>query len=137
MNLSMRVVVALAVAFGLTVAIAVALVQNSDFGDTSAIAAEELAKDEDPLKGLSVEALKAMPPEQFAEMFPEKAEAILNPESARQISSAGSKSDDPEYLRAVIQKLGGDPPADASTKELQDMLEHISVQSDQTGQGGK
>ena len=61
-------------------------------------------------------------PEQLAELFPEKAEAILVPEAFNQVKSAGGNADDPEYLRAVLQKAGIEAPEGASTKELQDLL---------------
>jgi hypothetical protein len=77
-------------------------------------------------KNLPVEVLKALPPEELAELFPEKAEAILVPEAFGQVKTTGSEQNDPKYLRAVIQKLGGEAPESASTKELQDILANLS-----------
>ena len=38
-----------------------------------------------------------------------------------------AEQNDPESLRAVIQKLGGEAPEGASTKELQDILASLSA----------
>ena len=130
-GVSMKAIVGIAVFIGLLIAIVAIVVQNSDVDSAVASAKDSSADGLDP-KNLPPEVLKALPPEELAEIFPEKAEAILNPDSVKQIASGGKQSDDPKYLRAVLEKLGADPPADATTKELQDMLAHID-QSDFTG----
>jgi hypothetical protein len=80
-------------------------------------------------KNLPVEVLKALPDEELAEIFPEKAEEILNPDALDQVKTGGKDSNDPEYLRAVLEKMGADPPVDATTKQLQDMLVHVEDQN--------
>lgn len=127
-NLSLKNLVIIAVITGLAVGIVAAFAGNVDFGGREPAVAQSGSKDDSESEKLSNEVLKALPPEQLAEMYPEKAEAILNPESAEQFKSAGSKSDDPEYLRAVLEKLGADPPEDATTKQLQEMLAHVETQ---------
>ena len=117
----MKIIVVIALFFGVIIGVTFAVMQSNSSGDGSPRAKASSSKELDP-KNLSAEVLKAMPPEQLAEIFPEKAEAILNPDSVNQIKSGVNSSDDPEYLRAVLGKLGIDPPADATTKELRDML---------------
>lgn len=128
----MKLIVTAAVIFGLIIGISFAVIQgNSSGGDQTGNDAST-ATELDPKK-LPPEVLKALPPEELAEIFPEKADAILNPDSASQINPGGKDSDDPEYLRAVIEKLGGEAPADASTKELQDILANLSVDINTSG----
>ncbi len=129
-----RTVLLSAVIIGLFVGVALAFAQ---YGATRNDGGTDTAKDAssaelDP-KNLPVEVLKALPPEELAEMFPEKAEGILNPDSSSQVKSTGGDSNDPAYLRAVIQKLGGEAPEGATTKELQDMLANLSTGSGATG----
>jgi len=128
----LKIIVVIAVFFGVIVGVAFAVVQSNSTGDVSASAEASSAKELDP-KNLPPEVLKALPPEQLAEIYPEKAEAILNPYSVSQIAKGGKTSDDPEYLRVVLEKMGADPPADATTKELQDILAHISESTDLQG----
>ncbi len=128
----MKIIVVIAVFFGLIIGVTFAVMQSKSTDDGSSSAEASSAKELDP-KNLSAEVLKAMPPEQLAELFPEKAEAILNPESVSQFAKGGKSSDDPEYLRALLLKMGADPPADATTKELQDMLAHVSESTDLQG----
>lgn len=129
----MKIIIAIAVVIGLVVGIGFAVLTNGRSSDAGSSAAASSKSDEiDPAK-LPAEVLKALPPEQLAEMFPEKAEAILNPELAEQINAGGKSSDDPKYLRAVLEKMGANPPADATTKQLQDMLAHASAESAPSG----
>ena len=128
----MKIIVVIAVLFGLIIGVTFAVMQSKSTDDGSSSAEASSTTELDP-KNLSAEVLKAMPPEQLAELFPEKAEAILNPESVNQITKGGKSSDDPEYLRALLLKMGADPPADATTKELQDMLAHVSESTDLQG----
>jgi hypothetical protein len=128
----LKIIVAIAVFFGLIIGITFAVVQTNSTNDGSLSAEASGTKELDP-KNLPPEVLKSLPPEELAELFPEKSEAILNPESAKQIATGGKISNDPKYLRAVLEKLGADPPADATTKELQDMLAHISESTDIQG----
>ena len=128
----MKIIIVIAVLFGLIVGVTSAVIKSNSTNDGARSAEASSAKELDP-KNLSAEVLKAMPPEQLAELFSEKAEAILNPESVSQFAKGGKTSDDPEYLRAVLEKMGADPPADATTKELQDMLAHISESTDVQG----
>ena len=128
----MKIIVVAAVFSGLIVGITFAAIQSKSTNDGS-LSAEASSTKELDRKNLPPEVLKALPPEELAEIFPEKAEAILNAESAKQITIGGKSSDDPEYLRAVLEKLGADPPVDATTKELQDMLAHISESTDLQG----
>jgi hypothetical protein len=128
----LKIIVVAAVFSGLIVGITFAAIQNKSTNDGSLSAEASSTKELDP-KNLPLEVLKALPPEELAEIFPEKAEAILNAESAKQITTGGKSSDDPEYLRAALEKLGADPPVDATTKELQDMLAHISESTDLQG----
>ena len=125
-NLSLKVVVVGAVLIGVIVGVSVGFAENATGGKNNKTTANATSEAETKAKELPLEVLKALPPEELAEMYPEKAEAILNPESASQIKSAGSDSNDPEYLRAVIQKLGGEAPETATTKELQDILANLS-----------
>lgn len=129
----MKIVIALAVVIGLTVGISVAIFasnQNESFDQNSVVIAND--GQSDSKRDLPIEILKALPDEQLAEIFPEKADAILNPDSAGQFTNTSKTSDDPEYLRAVLQKMGADPPADATTKQLQDMLAHGSEELNTT-----
>lgn len=128
----MKIIVVIAVFFGLIIGVTFAVMQGKSTDDGSSSAEASSTKELDP-KNLSAEVLKAMPPEQLAELFPEKAEAILNPDSVNQFAKGGKSSYDPEYLRALLLKMGGDPPADATTKELQDMLADISESTDLQG----
>ena len=128
----MKIIVVIAVFFGLIIGVTFAVMQTNSTNEGSLSAEASSTKELDP-KNLPPEVLKALPPEELAELFPEKAEAILNPESAKQIATGGKSSDDPKYLRAVLEKLGADPPVDATTKELQDMLAHISESTDIQG----
>jgi hypothetical protein len=128
-----KIVIALAVVIGLTVGISVAIFasnQNESFDQNSVVIAND--GQSDSKRDLPIEILKALPDEQLAEIFPEKADAILNPDSAGQFTNTSKTSDDPEYLRAVLQKMGADPPADATTKQLQDMLAHGSEELNTT-----
>ena len=133
----MKIIVALALIVGLVVGIGFAVLNDGGSSNAGPSAAASSKSDEIDPKNLPAEVLKALPPEQLAEMFPEKAEAILNPELAEQIKTGGKTSDDPEYLRAVLEKMGADPPADATTKELQDMLAHVSAEFESSGSSGK
>ena len=124
----LKLVLFSAVIVGLIIGVSAAFAQNFTTGNGGTIArAEESSKEELDPKNLPVEVLKALPPEELAELFPEKAEAILVPEAFSQVKSAGGDSDDPEYLRTAIQKLGGEAPGGASTKELQQMLANLSA----------
>lgn len=123
-SLSIRAVVAIAILIGLIVGVGAALTQNNS-GETDTTAASTKSSTELDKENLPVEVLKALPPEELAEMYPEKAEAILNPEAAEvfgHINQLAGSSDDPTYLRAVLQKMGISAPESASTKELQDLL---------------
>jgi hypothetical protein len=125
----LKVVVALAILIGIVAGVGFAVTQNSsDKSGSSASTASGAEATVDPRKELPVEVLKALPDEELAEIFPEKAEAILNPEVAEQIKAGSNKSNDPVYLRAVLEKMGADPPADATTSQLQEMLAHIEAQ---------
>ena len=129
----MKIVIALAVVIGLTVGIGSAVVtSNQDDSADEKSTANSSNEQSDPKRDLPIEVLKALPDEELAEIFPEKAEAILNPDSASQIKNTGKTSDDPEYLRAVLIKMGANPPADATTKQLQDMLANTSYQLNTT-----
>ncbi len=121
----MKIVVGIAVLAGLVIGLGIAVTQDGRGPNTTTAAAASSSEEKLDPKNLSTEVLKALPPEELAEIFPEKAEAILNPESVDQIKTGGKSSDDPEYLRAVLEKMGANPPADATTKELQDMLAHF------------
>ncbi len=116
-----------AVFTGLIVGVAVSFAANAGNGNDGTTSAEDASTAEIDPKNLPVEVLKALPPEELAEMFPEKAEAILNPDSSGQIKSTGGDSNDPGYLRAVLEKLGADVPENATTKELRDMLANLSA----------
>jgi hypothetical protein len=125
----LKIVAAIAVITGLVIGIGFAVIQDGR-GPSSTTASAVSSSDErfDP-KNLPVEVLKALPDEELAEIFPEKAEAILNPDSVNQINAGGKSSDDPAYLRAVLKKWGANPPEGATTKELQDMLAHVEDQN--------
>ncbi|MDP6056043.1 MAG: hypothetical protein QF590_06325 [Dehalococcoidia bacterium] len=132
----MKIVVALAVFIGLATGVGFTVLQdNRDSSGSSGSRINTAQPAADPRKDLPVEVLKSLPDEELAEIFPEKAEAILVPESVKQFTSSGGQYDDPEYLRALLQKLGADPPADATTKQLQDML--AQLKGDDTTSSGK
>ncbi|MDG0866054.1 hypothetical protein [Candidatus Lucifugimonas marina] len=119
----MKIAVALAVAVGIIFGVGFAVLQNSQSsGDSTDSSAKINDAEGDPRKDLPIDVLKALPDEELAEIFPEKAEAILNPEAFDQIKTGGSKSDDPEYLRAVLQKMGVSAPDGATTAELQELV---------------
>lgn len=124
----MKVVIAVAFVIGLIGGIGFAAIQNSQSssGGSGSNVSAKTEEEIDPRLNLPSEVLKALSPDELAEIFPEKAEAILNPEFAEQIKSGGKSSDDPEYLRALLLKMGGNPPTDATTSELQDMLANAS-----------
>ncbi len=125
----MKIIVAIAVIVGLAIGIGSAVIQDAS-GPSSTTASAVSSKSDvlDP-KNLPVEVLKALPDEELAEIFPEKAEEILNPDALDQVKTGGKDSNDPEYLRAVLEKMGADPPVDATTKQLQDMLVHVEDQN--------
>jgi hypothetical protein len=130
----MKLIIALAIVIGLAVGIGFAVLQNSRTSSNGTDSSTTASNEEiDPRKNLPVEVLKALPPEELAEIYPEKAEAILNPESVNQIQKGGKSSDDPEYLRAILLKMGANPPADATTSELQDMLANASEETTISG----
>ena len=119
----MKIAVALAVAVGIVLGVSVAILQNTrSTGDSNVSNTFTSDGGADPRKDLPIDVLKALPEEELAEIFPEIAEAILNPEAFDQIKTGGSKSDDPEYLRAVLQKLGVNAPEGATTAELRDLV---------------
>ena len=125
----MKIVAGIAVIVGLVIGIGFAVIQDgSGPSSTTASAVTSADKEFDP-KNLPVEVLKALPDNELAELFPEKGEAILNPEAFDQIKTGGKTSDDPAYLRAVLEKWGASPPEGATTKELQDMLAHVEDQN--------
>lgn len=123
----MKIVIALAVVIGLVVGITFAIVASNqdDSGDQKSTMGTSDGQS-DPKQDLPIEVLKALPDKELAEIFPEKAESILNPDSASQIKNTGKSYDDPKYLRTVLVKMGANPPLDATTKQLQDMLANIS-----------
>ncbi|MDA0595764.1 MAG: hypothetical protein O2921_09335 [Chloroflexi bacterium] len=129
----MKIVITLAVVIGLAVGFSIAIVTSNqdDSGDQQSTVGTSNGQS-DPKRDLPIEVLKALPDEELAEIFPEKAKAILNPDSASQIKNTGTTYDDPEYLRAVLVKMGANPPADATTKQLQDTLSHVSDQLNKT-----
>jgi len=114
--------VAIAVVVGVIAGVGFAVVQDGQGSSSKATSGAVAEPTSDPRKDLPVEVLKALPASELAEIYPEKAEAILNPESASQIKSSGAKSDSPEYIRAVLQKMGITPPEGATTIELQELL---------------
>ena len=126
-NIGIKTFVVSAVIVGLVIGISTALARNGVSNDVG-IDADQISSSTafDP-KNLPAEVLKALPPEELAELFPEKAEAILALEAFDQVKTADAEQNDPEYLRAVIQKLGGEAPEGASTKELQDILASLSA----------
>ena len=123
----MKIVIVLAVVigivFGISSAIFVSIPDNSN-NQNSFITTSD--GDIDSKRDLPINVLKALPAKELAEIFPEKAEFILVPESVNQIKRAGNTSDDPEYLRTMLTKMGANPSADATTKQLQDMLAQVS-----------
>lgn len=125
----MKIIVAIAVIVGLAIGIGSAVIQDRS-GPSSTTASAVSSKSDvlDP-KNLPVEVLKALPDEELAEIFPEKAEEILNPDALDQVKTGAKDSNDPEYLRAVLEKMGADPPVDATTKQLQYMLAHVEDQN--------
>ncbi len=130
-NADSKLVLFSAVIVGLIIGVSAAFAQNSATENGETIArAEESSKEELDPKNLPTEVLKALPPEELAELFPEKAEAILVPEAFSQVKSTGGDSDDPEYLRAVLEKMGIAAPEGASTKELQDLLAGAKTSGD-------
>ena len=122
----MKLVVSLAIVFGIVLGTAIAVIQGTRSPETSESGSTATSEDIDPRKNLSSEALKALPADELAEIFPEKAETILSPEFSGQIRTGGKDSDDPEYLRGILLKMGANPPADATTSELRDMLADAS-----------
>ena len=126
MNISLKLVLVAAVAIGLTVGVVAALAANNSGDDRGRVASDANTDGALDARNLPVEVLKSLPEEELAEIFPEKAEAILNPGSVGKISKAGGDSNDPEYLRAILEKLGATVPEGATTKQLQDMLAHAS-----------
>ena len=132
-NIGIKTFIVSAVLIGLVIGISTALARNGVSNDGSAGADQVYSSTELDPKNLPAEVLKALPPEELAELFPEKAEAILAPEAFNQVKTTGGEQNDPEYLRAVIQKLGGDAPEGASTKELQDILATLSASAEQSG----
>ena len=121
----MKIVVGIALLSGLFIGIAIAAIQSNGSSSTVSVTSADSKSEKFDPKDFTVEVLKSLPAEELAEMFPEKAEVILNPEAAENTVGKSKSSDDPEYLRAVLQKLGVDPPENATTKELQDMLAHV------------
>ena len=121
----MKIVVGIALLSGLFIGIAIAAIQSNGSSSTVSVTSADSKSEKFDPKDFTVEVLKLLPAEELAEMFPEKAEVILNPEAAENTAGKSKSSDDPEYLRAVLQKLGADPPENATTKELQDMLAHV------------
>ncbi|MBT3555666.1 MAG: hypothetical protein HN926_05340 [Chloroflexi bacterium] len=129
----MKIVIALAVVIGLVVGIGFAIVaSNPDDSGGQKSTVTSSNEQSDPKRDLPIEVLKSLPDEELAEIFPEKAEVILNPDSASQINNTGKTSDNPEYLRALLIKMGANPPTDATTKQLQDMLAQTSTQLNTT-----
>ena len=128
---NLNIVLFPAVIVGLIIGVSAAFAQNftTENGETIA-RAEESSKKELDAKNLPAEVLKALPPEELAELFPEKAETILVPEAFSQVKSTGGDSNDPEYLRAVLEKMGIAVPEGASTKELQDLLAGAKTSGD-------
>ena len=147
-NIGIKTFVVSAVIVGLVIGIGTALARNGVSNDVGIDAAQISSSTEFDPKNLPAEVLKALPPEELAELFPEKADAILALEAfeALEFGSnvliekpmalnveecdaiiAAAEQNDPEYLRAVIQKLGGEAPEGASTKELQDILASLSA----------
>jgi len=122
-----KIVIALAVVigivFGIGSAIFVSIPDNSN-NQNSFITTSD--GDIDSKRDLPIDVLKALPAKELAEIFPEKAEFILVPNSVNQIKRTGNTSDDPEYLRTMLTKMGANPSADATTKQLQDMLAQVS-----------
>ena len=126
-NIGIKTFVVSAVIVGLVIGIGTALARNGVSNDVGIDADQISSSTEFDPKNLRAEVLKALPPEELAELFPEKAEAILALEAFDQVKTADAEQNDPEYLRAVIQKLGGEAPEGASTNELQDILASLST----------
>ena len=126
-NIGIKTFVVSAVIVGLVIGISTALARNGVSNDVGIDADQISSSTEFDPKNLPAEVLKALPPEELAELFPEKAEAILALEAFDQVKTADAEQNDPEYLRAVIQKLGGEAPEGASTNELQDILASLST----------
>ena len=123
LNANLKFVLISAVILGVIIGVGAAFVQSATSDNVETIArVEDPQKAENDPANLPAEVLKALPPEDLAELFPEKADAILAPEAFSQIKSTGGNSDDPEYLRAVLEKSGIAAPEGATTKELQDLL---------------
>lgn len=118
----MKFLVVAVVLVGIATGVGLAALQNRDESSTGVSSGTSGVEDSDPRKDLPIEVLKSLPDDELAEIFPEKAEFILNPELVEQISKDGNKGDNPEYLRAVLEKLGITPPEDATTKELRELL---------------
>ena len=123
----MKIVIALAVVigivFGIGSAIFVSIPDDSNNQNSFITTSDD---DMDSKRDLPIDVLKALPAKELAEIFPEKAEFILVPNSVNQIKRTGNTSDDPEYLRTMLTKMGANPSADATTKQLQDMLAQVS-----------
>ena len=127
----MKIVIALAVVIGIVFGIGSAIfvsIPDDSNNQNSFITTSD--GDMDSKRDLPIDVLKALPAKELAEIFPEKAEFILVPNlvpnSVNQIKRAGNTSDDPEYLRTMLTKMGANPSADATTKQLQDMLAQVS-----------
>mgnify|MGYP003987353605 FL=1 len=130
----MKIVVAVAVVIGLAAGIGFAVLQSSQSSSESSISSAKTDEQTgDPRKDLPIEVLKALPDEELAEIFPEKAEAILNPEAFDQIKSGGNKSADPEYLQAVLTKMGVAVPEGATTEELQELVANAEANYAESG----
>ena len=123
----MKIVIALAVVIGIVFGIGSAIfvsIPDDSNNQNSFITTSD--GDMDSKRDLPIDVLKALPAKELAEIFPEKAEFILVPNSVNQIKRTGNTSDDPEYLRTMLTKMGANPSADATTKQLQDMLAQVS-----------
>jgi hypothetical protein len=122
-----KIVIALAVVIGIVFGIGSARfvsIPDDSNNQNSFITTSD--GDMDSKRDLPSDVLKALPAKELAEIFPEKAEFILVPNSVNQIKRTGNTSDDPEYLRTMLTKMGANPSADATTKQLQDMLAQVS-----------
>ncbi|MDA1278615.1 MAG: hypothetical protein O3B95_01025 [Chloroflexi bacterium] len=130
MNVTIKVTVVSAIAIGLAVGVIAAITTGGPAEGRGRTSIEGSTSSSIDPKYLPIDVLKALPADELAELFPEKAEAILNPEAINEIKSSGGNSNDPKYLRAVLEKMGVNPPENATTKELQDMLARASSSSD-------